>query len=448
MAIDSERNEMRTVQSYLEEDTRDVPPILREESERFLGDEDVAISRYFSREFHDLEVEKMWRRVWQMACREEDIPNVGDYVVYDIADDSIIVVRVAADQIKAYHNSCLHRGNQLRQGQGHAAKFRCSYHGWTWGLDGSIAEIPCRWDFPHVEDDDVCLPECQVGTWGGFVFINMDLDGESLESYLEVIPTHFSPWPLKDRFKAAHVMKTIRSNWKVTMEAFLESYHVIATHPQALRFTGDANTQYDIYGRHNRMLTAFAVPSPHAGDVSDRDVAETMARDLQGADPADLGFSDGDRARAVMAAASRAQLSEMTQVDLSGVSDAEILDAIQYYVFPNFVPWAGLGAPLIYRFRPDGNDPDSSIMEVMLLSLFPGDERPPPAQLTELGPEQSWTEAPELGGLGAVFDQDNSNLETLQRGLHASKKPGVTLANYEESRIRHLHQTLDQYLAK
>ncbi len=98
----------------------------------------VPVHRYTSREWHLLEREHLWRKVWQMACREENIPEVGSYVVYDIAGDSYLVVRTR-DGIKAYVNACLHRGRALKDYDGRCSEFRCSFHGFTWRLDGTPA---------------------------------------------------------------------------------------------------------------------------------------------------------------------------------------------------------------------------------------------------------------------------------------------------------------------
>ena len=227
--------------------------------------------RYLSQEYHDREVEKMWRKVWQMACREEDIPNVGDTIVYDIADDSIVVVRVTPDQIKAYHNSCLHRGTQLARGQTSVASLTCQFHGWSWNLDGTMKSLPCQWDFPQADKEKLTLPEVKVDTWDGWVFVNLDPECGTLADYLgEALPAHFEQMPLKSRFKAAHVQARVPANWKATMEAFIESYHVFMTHPQIVLFTGDHNTQYDVFDEHsNRMITLIGVPSPSLGDSVD-----------------------------------------------------------------------------------------------------------------------------------------------------------------------------------
>ena len=196
----------------------------------------VPVERYISAEFFHLERTKVWDRTWQMACREEHLPNVGDHVVYDVAGRSYLVVRSGPSTIKAFHNVCLHRGRLLRQEGGcRATEFRCPFHGFGWNIDGSLKQIPCAWDFPQVEDPaDWSLRAVQVGTWGGFVFINPDPAAPSLSRYVGELSEHFARWPLEDRFVQVHVAKILRCNWKVAQEAFMEAMHVVATHPQLL----------------------------------------------------------------------------------------------------------------------------------------------------------------------------------------------------------------------
>ena len=134
---------------------------------------------------------------------------------------------------------------------------------------------------------------------------------------------------------------------------------------------------------------------------------------------------------------------------MAALSDAEALDLIEYLLFPNMVPWGGQALPIVYRFRPNGNDPDSHLMEIMFLFAKAADgSHPPPAKMNLLEPGQDRKNAPELGSAAMVADQDTDNLMRIQRGLKASRKPGVTLARYQESRIRHFHETLDAYLGR
>ena len=131
-----------------------IPETLRMERSQPGGVRKVPTERYYSQKWHDLEVERLWKRIWQMACHVDDIPEIGDYIVYDVAHLSWIVVRTGAEEFKAYNNACLHRGRQLREFDGkQATEFRCPFHGWCWELDGSLREIPSEWDFPEVRED-------------------------------------------------------------------------------------------------------------------------------------------------------------------------------------------------------------------------------------------------------------------------------------------------------
>lgn len=435
-------------QGLLDREVREVPVALRTTSAGHLEPTELAPSRYFDADFHLLEVERVWGRTWQMACREEQIPQPGDSLVYEIADTSLIVVRDYLDEIRAYHNSCLHRGTQLRTRPGNVAKgIRCPYHGMTWNTDGTLREIPCDWDFPHVDRTDFRLPEARVATWGGFVFVNPDRDAPPLDEYLGDLPWHFAAWPLEDRYLSTHVVRTMPCNWKVALEAFIEAYHTMAVHPQLLPTAADSLTEYDVYGPHvSRMITAVGISSDHLErPLDDGEIVKAM---LGGGD-GEVTVAPGSSAREVLAERVRASLHQRTGRDYSETSDAEILDGIEYFLFPNFMPWAGYLTPFAYRFRPDGNDPDSCVIDIMKLDPVPEDgPRPAAARTRYLGPDESWSDVPELGVFGRVFNQDGSTFGRVQRGLRASVRPSTTLARYHDSRIRHFHATLDAYITR
>jgi phenylpropionate dioxygenase-like ring-hydroxylating dioxygenase large terminal subunit len=437
----------RIFQELLDAETLPVPASLRATADDDLGTVGVARSRYTSRAFHDLEVEKVWSRVWQMACRAEQIPEVGDSLVYDVAGFSLIIVRSAPDRIRAFHNSCLHRGTRLRTRPGPVAELRCPFHGFTWNLDGTFAGMPCPWDFPQVDVDAFSLPEARVDSWGGFVFVNLDHAAEPLASFLEILPDHFATWPLEDRYITAHVVRVMPCNWKVALEAFIESYHTVAVHPQLLRTSGDTQTEYDVYPgvRHiSRMITPVGIPSEHVDhDVSEQEIVDAMFLTADDPDP----VPDGTTARHVLAAKTRSQLADRTGRDYSALTDSEALDAIEYFVFPNFMPWAGYTTPFTYRFRPNGTDHQSSLMDVMFLEpVAEGAPRPAPSPTRYLAAGQSWADAPELGYFGRILNQDTATMARVQQGLEALSAPDVTLARYQENRIRHFHATLGAYL--
>ena len=442
-----------SVQEVFAEDVNPAPSVLIGESPATgQSDADIPIDRYFSRAWHEREVEKIWRKTWQLACRVEDIPNPGDQINYDIVHDSLLIVRTGDGSIKAYINACLHRGTMLRTEAGNAPRIQCPFHGWTWTLDGELRVIPGKWDFPQVDKAKMCLPEVKVGTWGGFVFVNMDPDCEPLASYLENLPEHFDGFALENRYKAAHVAKIMPCNWKLALEAFIEAYHVPSAHPQVLGYYGDSNTQYDVWDgvRHvSRMISVQGVPSPSVAAVTREETIEQMRRDVPFFGGAEIKCGEGETARAKLAERSREKISRSSGSDMSRLSDSEALDLIEYLLFPNMVPWGGQALPITYRFRPNGDDPESSIMEIMFLfAKAPDGSHPPAAPMRMLGPDQDWKDAPELGSAAMVADQDSENLRKIQKGLRATRKPGATLARYQESRIRHFHETLDAYMAR
>jgi nitrite reductase/ring-hydroxylating ferredoxin subunit len=435
-----------TVQDLLADDPRGAPPELSDAPYTDLGLSGVAVEEYLSPAFHQREVDRLWRRVWQMACREEEIPEVGDHVVYEIGPVSLIIVRSGPEEIRAYYNACLHRGRQLRDCGGHVQAFRCPFHGFTWGLDGRLQHTPAAWDFPHVRTEGFRLPEARVQRWGGFVFICMDPKAPPLEDYLEDIPAIYQRWPMENRFIAAHVGKPLNCNWKIALEAFVESFHVTDTHPQAASYIGDFHTQYDVWEgkRHyTRMISPRGLASPSMeGALSPEDILRASEPGAEG-----LTIPDGSTPRRVMADRKRAQLAPLLGPDVERVTDSEAIDTIQYWIFPNLVCWWGHGAPITYRFRPLGGDPNWCLQEVYLLVPVPhGKPRPKPAPYRLLGAEEPWTAAKELGGLGAVFDQDAANLWAVQKGMRSLATGRTTLARYQENRLRHFHATLATYI--
>ena len=452
--IGEARSPYKSYTEYLDEDSQKVPSLLLEEHFEYLGSDDLSMERYTSEEFFRKEAECMWTRVWQFACRVEDIPNVGDSLVYDILDWSFVLVRSSKDKISAYYNSCLHRGRKLRTHRTSTPDIKCPFHGYCWNLDGTLKHTPADWDFPHVKEEEWKLPEVRVEIWEGFVFINMDDKAPSLENYLDPLPEHHKRWNLGDCKKVIHVSRVVPGNWKTTMEAFMESFHASEIHPQIRPFTTDENARYDIYGDHmNRNIALTGKPSPHSEEVTEQEILDTIFYGSGRVENEDkVLVPEGEEARKVAARVMRENLTAVNGHDFSDKSDAEMLDALVYNVFPNFSPWGGFPNNLIYRFRPNGTRVDSSIMEVIFLERNnknpQSEQKYEPLPIKYLKEDQSWADAEELGGLGLIFDQDMSNIPVVESGMRTSKKGKVTLANYQESRLRHFHQTIDKYIAK
>jgi phenylpropionate dioxygenase-like ring-hydroxylating dioxygenase large terminal subunit len=439
-------------------DSRPAPAILTEESYTFRGSEPIPAERYIDEEFARLERERMWPYVWQFVAREEDLPDPGDYIVYENAGRSYLVARQDDGSIRAMHNVCLHRGRKLRTEEGFADKFVCPFHGFAWKKDGSFDSMPCQWDFPHLQKQNLDLPEAEVGRWGGYVFLREEKGGPSLEEFLAPLPEHFKRWRHEECASVMRVAKEVPANWKVVMEAFMEAWHTIVTHPQLLPFTGDSNAAYWTWGDNvNVNLVPFGIMSPHIqeGQGEQWIVDEFIKYNGRSGDnyegeahanPMAIQVPEGMTARAALGEAMRQAYTESTGYDHGDATDAELLDGLVYNVFPNFAPWGGYMPNIVYNWLP-GKTPDTCIMEVRILARIPkGQPIPRGAPLKMLRLDQKWTEAPELGILGDVFEQDMDNLPYVQQGLHASKTGKVNLGNYQEIRIRQFQDTMMKYI--
>ena len=430
----------------LREDPTAPPTALLEESYEFLGDEDIPYTVYTSDTYAEAEFDLMWPRVWQWACHVDHISEPGDYYVYDVGPHSALIVRGDDHQIRAYYNACMHRGTQLKPADscGFSRSLRCPFHGWTWDLEGTIVEIPGRWDFPHVSDESHKLPQMSVDTWGGFVWVNFDPEADSLANYMGVLPDHWADWGLEERYIETHVRKRLPCNWKAAAEAFLEAYHVRETHSTG-KLGDEVTAAYDVFGDNvSRFIHTTVLNSPLRNPP--RTEEELLARQSRRRGTSSTTLPDGARARDVYAKMIQQAMGKTYGHDYSGLSESMTLDSIEYFLFPNAFLFPGLQLPMVYRFRPDPDSIDHSYFDLLMMRPRPtAGDAPLPPEVIELDVDDSYSIAEGLGGLGRVYDEDTSNMAAQTRGFRASRKPGQTLGNYQEVRARHLQQRVRDF---
>jgi nitrite reductase/ring-hydroxylating ferredoxin subunit len=420
----------------------------------------IPKERYVSQEFFDLEMEKLWPRVWQMACREEEVPKVGDYLEYIIGDQSILVTRSAPDTIRAFYNTCPHKGTRLAAGVGNFAtgEIRCRFHAWRFELDGTNKEVVDRFDFPEsMTDDDVSLGQIKVGRWGGFVFINMDPASESLESFLGPLPTLLAPFGFEKMRYRSYRTVIIPANWKSALDAFNEGYHVQGTHPQLLRWTDDTNMKYGPLGKHNHMGSAGEVkhdirPSPRLGlgpgDYDERELLAVMIDELGGLflkeerqrvlDLKDKPLPEG---KTVMDAYNeiRVQMLRGKGIDLGNLTDEQLLMTDDVHFFPNVVGPIYPGSTTLFRTRPNGLDPNTAIKDLWTLEwVSPDEER----EMCERKFYPDWS----AKDWGLVTNQDYANMAHVTAGMKSRGCKGLRLNPRQEHNVIHMHEVIDEYL--
>lgn len=406
---------------------------------------EVDVDRYISPEHVRLEAERLWPYAWQMACREEEIQNPGDYFEFEIGDQSILITRTPSGEIKAYFNACLHRGTQLAKGCGNVTNFTCPFHGWTWSLDGENRHVLDIADFPGLKSEDLKLPQAEVGTWGGFVFVKLTEGGPSLEEYLPPVPEHLAPYNVEE-FRIRFWRTTIiKSNWKAALEAFEETYHTLKTHPQIMKGMDDVGVVYETMGAHSRMIVTNAVPSArYRGNVKEQEVLKVSIAGLL-----DFGLADEAERTALEAMANtpleegqttrdifRAMSYDRLSPFMPDLPVDQFLKVYHYTIFPNFAFNLMPGTMLGLHARPNGDDPDSCIFDVICLQHPAGEDMPTAKREVITDPDFDW---------GVVFAQDASNLERIQKGMHARTMKKTRLASYQEMRIANRFDIIDEY---
>jgi choline monooxygenase len=426
--------------------------------------EDIALSRaetriptyrYTSAAFARREYERMWKRVWQMACRAEDVAAPGGFVEYAIGDQSFLVVRGDDGVLRAFANVCRHRGNTLKSGAGQCRQIRCRYHGWTWALDGGLADIPDRHLTTDVADDDYRLAEAAVGEWGGFVFLHPDpASAPPLAAFLGPVAGQLEAYHLERMRPTTDVTVRLACNWKVAVEAFLEVYHVQKIHPQLMPRLDDVNTAFEVVGDHSRMIVPYGVPSMRLEDIDPVRTYKAFGESGSAHTPAtaplppELFDEDGrlvgdQTVRAYLIDETRRRGAAMGH-DYSGLTDGQMIDDWHYHLFPSLVFNTHAGGFYLFRIRPpvsppDGADPDACLFDLFILR-WPDETTAPPERVPHVEADVATT------SFGTVLDQDFANLPGVQRGLHHDRLGEVTLLT-SEVRIAHLHRVLDRYLA-
>jgi phenylpropionate dioxygenase-like ring-hydroxylating dioxygenase large terminal subunit len=416
----------------------------------------IPVERYYDPEFFRLENERLWPHVWQMACRLEELPEVGDWVEYTVLGRSVIVVRTEGG-IKAYHNACRHRGVKLASGSGNCADrgIACPFHGWRWNMNGENTFVFGRDIFREEDLDpaDLRLVPCRVETWGGCAFINFDDDAPALLDTLGEATARLDSrrkGELKVEWWHSAVLPV---NWKLAMEAFMEGYHVMATHPQLHVVTAPENRQYGADGPDRPALPPTAsgqayidmavkhIATLHEGMGGmitswEVELAQRVAHEMEVQDEvpaAAQAFYSKLRHEIEV----HARATGRPSFDLNETARTVPFKAVEF-LFPNYFLLPMFSGMSSYRVRPLTEE--TCLFEIWSLAFYPDDEVRPPLMTptTTRHDDPSYPEIPR---------QDYSNLPLQQLGLHAKGFEFMRLSPKVEGMISNYQRVIDGYLA-
>lgn len=427
----------------------------------------IPLEAYISEAYARAENDKLWPKVWQAACRVEEIPKVGDYVTYDILDESIIVVRTAKDKIQAFYNVCQHRGRRLTKGCGHTAQFYCRFHGWRWDLNGTNTFMldPEDWG-GALQPHDVGLKTVKFDTWGGWVWLNMDPDCEPLLEYLQPASPMLDPFELHKMRYRWRQWCYFPCNWKTALEAFIESYHVTASHPELLGGGPGYRSWSRAEGRHawhgSGGLRGSSNTGPSAGMTAPRALGGSDKRIATAQMVSQLWDTLQTTTTETFVNASKRLVDELPpsatieEVGHHLLTSAKRDDAargviwpqispaqmaavgIDWHVFPNTVILPSVTSALCYRARPHGYDPDSCIFEVYALERFPEAQEPKTEWVFQSdATAEKWR---------LILAQDFQNMPEVQKGMKSRGFVGPRPNPVQEIPVTHFHRTLAQYM--
>jgi phenylpropionate dioxygenase-like ring-hydroxylating dioxygenase large terminal subunit len=430
------------------------------------GPKTIGVEAYVSADYAHLARDRLWRRSWQQVGRVDELAEVGDFLTYEILDDSIIVVRTGAESFAAYHNVCPHRGRRLvdvapgeRNATGKRRMFVCGFHGWRFGLDGVCNHIREQDDWQGaLTPDNTRLAGVKVDTWGGWLWINMDPECVPLAEWLDPVPEMLAPFQLENMRYRWRKWVVFDCNWKVAMEAFNETYHVDVTHPEFMQF-GQFRGWSRAHGRHSNI--GYEAPKGQEEDQAKLRLGTGDARVSTAAMQEFTWANANTNTTMTLVAAAKRLADELpeetppTEVSKHWLASARRDDEARgvfwpvvdpqhtaksgtaWQVFPNFQIGHAVNNMLCYAARPCGYDPDKCIFEAAVYELFPAGEEP----------VTSW-EYTEPADWPSVLQQDFTNMAAVQKGMKSMGFTGTKPNPHRERSTVNLHHNLAEHVGE
>ena len=335
-----------------------VPPTFQKTTATFATGARSLPQRYFvSRDVFEEEQEKISSRQWVLVGHQSGIAQPGDYLISEVADESLIIVRDKRGEIGGFYNVCRHRGSRLIEstnGQLSAA-IQCPYHAWTYALDGRLLGAPHMDDVSGFDKADYPLHRVNLGVWEGFIFVNLagapplasilsqkerrKQDGfVSLEDWFAPLAGKFSRWNLSSLRSAKRIEYDVQANWKLIFQNNSECYHCLGVHPELSKISPHDSAENDL------------TEGPFLGGFMR--IAKGRSLTMSGKACA-LGIADSSRAHDHAPARDRNPSQEIEN-DYDREHEQDGKNRVFYYsIFPNMLLSLHPDYVMVHQLRPE-----------------------------------------------------------------------------------------------
>ena len=398
-----------------------------------LSTEPSSYADSISPEFYELERKAIFEKTWLNLGRVEQLPRVGSYFTKEIdaAGTSIVVVRSGADEYRAFHNICRHRGNKLvwndfpkEETSGVCRNFTCKYHGWRYDLEGELTFVQQEQEFFGLDKADYPLASVQIDTWEGWIFVNLDPDNTTgLREYMGALGKGLEGYPFEKMTQVHKYRAEIGSNWKLFIDAFTEFYHAPVLHVrQAVNEESEKLAKFGYEALHYELDGPHGVVSSWGGMSPPKDLSmvKPIERELRSGlfgpwDAPDIGLDH--------------------TLPAQNLANSPVWGLDSYLFFPNWMllVWKPNWL-LTYHYWPTSYN--THIFEGTCYFV------PPKNGKERLAQELAVVTFKEYGL------QDGNTLEATQRMIESNTPVKEFPLNDQEIMIRHLHTTVQNMVAE